>query len=48
MLNPNTEIAMSEPALLYEKRDDIAYITFNRPQVSNAVDPEAFYRLQSR
>jgi len=28
------------PALLYQKRDDIAYITFNRPEVRNALDPE--------
>ncbi|MDB5108115.1 MAG: hypothetical protein JWM69_1056 [Candidatus Binatus sp.] len=36
---------MSEPALLYEKRDHIAYITFNRPRVRNAVNPEALCRL---
>jgi enoyl-CoA hydratase len=33
------------PALLYEKRDGIAYITFNRPEVRNAMDPEVVVRL---
>ena len=33
------------PALLYEKRDAIAYITFNRPDVHNAMDPETIVRL---
>src|SRR5712692_937090 len=36
---------MSEPALLYEKREGIAYVTFNRPQVRNAMSPEVFCRL---
>jgi enoyl-CoA hydratase/carnithine racemase len=36
---------MPEPALLYEKRDDIAYLTFNRPHVRNAVNPEALCLL---
>jgi enoyl-CoA hydratase len=36
---------MSEPALLYEKREGIAYLTFNRPQVRNAMSPEIFCRL---
>ena len=26
--------------VLYEKRDRIAYITFNRPEAKNAIDPE--------
>lgn len=33
------------PALLYEKREGIAYITFNRPEVHNALDPETIVRL---
>lgn len=36
---------MSEPALVYEKREGIAYLTFNRPEVHNALTPEAFCRL---
>ena len=36
---------MSEPPLLFEKREGIAYITFNRPHVRNAVNPEALCRL---
>ena len=30
---------------LYEKRDRIAYITFNRPEARNAIDPEMQERL---
>src|SRR3954451_10409901 len=26
--------------VLYEKRDRIAYVTFNRPEARNAIDPE--------
>src|SRR5436853_3682306 len=26
--------------VLYEKRDRIAYVTFNRPEAKNAIDPE--------
>ena len=33
------------PALLYDKRDGIAYLTFNRPEVHNAWNPEVFCRL---
>lgn len=36
---------MSEPALLYEKDGAIARITFNRPAVRNAMDPETVVRL---
>ena len=31
--------------VLYEKRDRIAYITYNRPEVKNAIDPEMHERL---
>lgn len=33
------------PALLFEKRNNIAYVTFNRPEVHNALDPEVIVRL---
>lgn len=36
---------MSEPALLYEKRDGIAYLTINRPERRNAFSPEVICRL---
>ncbi len=36
---------MLEPALIYEKRGEIAYLTFNRPSVRNALSPEVFCRL---
>lgn len=36
---------MAEPALLYEKRDGIAYLTFNRPERRNAFSPEVICRL---
>lgn len=36
---------MSTPALLYEKRDGIAYLTFNRPDKRNAISPEVICRL---
>jgi enoyl-CoA hydratase len=36
---------MAEPALLYEKRSDIAYLTINRPEVRNAFSPEVLCRL---
>jgi len=33
------------PAVLFEKRDHIAYLTFNRPEVHNAMNPETMVRL---
>jgi enoyl-CoA hydratase len=33
------------PPLLYEKREGIAYVTFNRPDRHNAIDPETLVRL---
>src|SRR5215469_5748504 len=33
------------PSLLFEKRDHVAYITFNRPQVHNSFNPETIVRL---
>lgn len=36
---------MTEPALIYEKSDGVAKVTFNRPAVRNAMDPEVVVRL---
>ena len=33
------------PAVLYEKKDQIAYVTLNRPDVHNAMDAEVVVRL---
>jgi enoyl-CoA hydratase/carnithine racemase len=33
------------PKLLYEKRDRIAYLTINRPDAKNAIDPETHQLL---
>ncbi len=33
------------PALLYEKREHIGYLTFNRPEVRNSFTPEILVRL---
>ena len=33
------------PDLLFEKRDGVAWITFNRPEAKNAISPEAFCLL---
>lgn len=33
------------PSLLYEKKDHIAYLTLNRPDKHNAIDPEMVVRL---
>src|SRR5262249_4158066 len=38
-LNPEPR-PMSEPAVLYEKRDGIAVVTMNRPEVRNAINTE--------
>jgi enoyl-CoA hydratase/carnithine racemase len=35
------------PKVLYEKRDRIAYVTINRPEAKNAVDPETHELLWS-
>ena len=32
-------------AILYEKRGRVAYITINRPEARNAVDPETLQEL---
>ncbi|MGH7898707.1 MAG: enoyl-CoA hydratase-related protein [Candidatus Binatia bacterium] len=36
---------MSEPALLYEKKDGVATLTMNRPEARNALNPEMMVRL---
>ena len=36
---------MAEPALLYEKRDGIAYLTINRPDKRNSFSPEVLCRM---
>lgn len=36
---------MSEPHVLYEKRDGIAHVTLNRPDKRNALSPEMLVRL---
>lgn len=36
---------MSAPAVLYEKRDGIALVTLNRPEVRNAINTEMLCRL---
>lgn len=33
-------------AIIYEKRDRIAYLTLNRPEVMNALDPETILELE--
>ena len=37
---------MSYENLLYEKKDGIAYITFNRPKVLNALNRKTVEELQ--
>src|SRR5262249_49158767 len=37
--------SMSEPAVLYEKRDGIALVTMNRPEVRNPINTEMPWRL---
>jgi enoyl-CoA hydratase/carnithine racemase len=34
-------------AILYEKRGRVAYITINRPEARNAVDPETMQELSN-
>jgi enoyl-CoA hydratase/carnithine racemase len=34
------------PKVLYDKRDRIAYVTVNRPEAKNAIDPEAHELLK--
>ena len=36
---------MSEPALIYEKKDGVAVLRMNRPEVRNAMNAEMFCRL---
>ncbi len=36
---------MAEPAVLYEKRDGVAVVTMNRPEVRNAINTEMLCRL---
>src|SRR5262245_56028942 len=36
---------MSEPAALYEKKDGIAIVTMNRPEVRNALNTEMLCRM---
>jgi len=36
---------MSEPAVLYEKKDGVAVVTMNRPEFRNAINPEMLCRL---
>jgi enoyl-CoA hydratase len=36
---------MSEPAVIYEKKDGIAFVTLNRPEVLNAINTEMLVRL---
>jgi len=36
---------MSEPAVLYEKKDGVAIVTMNRPEFRNAINPEMLCRL---
>ena len=31
--------------LIFEKRNKIAYLTINRPEVMNAMDPETYSQL---
>ena len=34
------------PKVLYDKRDRVAYVTINRPEAKNAIDPEAHELLK--
>lgn len=35
----------AQPAVLFEKRDGVAVVTMNRPEVRNAINPEMLCRL---
>ena len=38
---PGPPPSADEGVVLYEKRDRIAYVTLNRPEAKNAIDPES-------
>ncbi|GIW42955.1 MAG: putative enoyl-CoA hydratase [Candidatus Binatia bacterium] len=38
-------VSTNEPAVLFEKKDGVAVVTMNRPEVRNAINPEMLCRL---